>query len=309
MTKPPKTEWFQAQALQCIGLALSAKDPRIKRLYTLEAQRWLHFPFGPGRVGADRATGTWCQTGFGAPLAPLEQLGAAPSCSAERHPEKRTGEPKARWRGIAQARRQSASAFSESSASEGPHKNADQSRHRVHYEIDPARMPSRHIKLENLNYRAKDHSPNAQNPLASLVGQAKQNADDQERRGVFDIMGRVRGGPEAGGHDGEHYNGRCRCPCRHQTKLPCHRHRLFAAHEARTMPTISTAMAIGLIHSPAAGAPMMNSVIPARVRTSEATARSPRTKSPPQPPPATKSPRETSTSSIRAIDSRHSRAK
>jgi hypothetical protein len=42
MTEPPKAEWFQAQALQCIGLALQAKDPRIKRLYTLEAQRWLH---------------------------------------------------------------------------------------------------------------------------------------------------------------------------------------------------------------------------------------------------------------------------
>jgi hypothetical protein len=38
----PKIEWFQAQALQCVGLALRAKDPRIKRLYTLEAQRWLH---------------------------------------------------------------------------------------------------------------------------------------------------------------------------------------------------------------------------------------------------------------------------
>jgi hypothetical protein len=42
MAKPPKAEWFQAQALQCIGLALRAKDPRIKRLYALEAQRWLH---------------------------------------------------------------------------------------------------------------------------------------------------------------------------------------------------------------------------------------------------------------------------
>jgi hypothetical protein len=38
----PQKEWFQAQALQCIGLALRAKDPRIKRLYTLEAERWLH---------------------------------------------------------------------------------------------------------------------------------------------------------------------------------------------------------------------------------------------------------------------------
>jgi hypothetical protein len=42
MAEVPKAEWFQAQALQCIGLALRAKDPRIKRLYTLEAQRWLH---------------------------------------------------------------------------------------------------------------------------------------------------------------------------------------------------------------------------------------------------------------------------
>ena len=42
MIEPPKTEWFQVQALQCIGLALRAKDPRIKRLYTLEAKRWLH---------------------------------------------------------------------------------------------------------------------------------------------------------------------------------------------------------------------------------------------------------------------------
>jgi hypothetical protein len=42
MNGRPKVEWFQAQALQCIGLALRAKDPRIKRLYTLEAERWLH---------------------------------------------------------------------------------------------------------------------------------------------------------------------------------------------------------------------------------------------------------------------------
>jgi hypothetical protein len=42
MAEAPKAEWFQTQALQCIGLALRAKDPRIKRLYTLEAQRWLH---------------------------------------------------------------------------------------------------------------------------------------------------------------------------------------------------------------------------------------------------------------------------
>jgi hypothetical protein len=42
MAEAPKTEWFQAQAVQCIGLALRATDARIKRLYTLEAQRWLH---------------------------------------------------------------------------------------------------------------------------------------------------------------------------------------------------------------------------------------------------------------------------
>jgi hypothetical protein len=42
MAETPKAEWFQLQALECIGLALRAKDPRIKRLYTLEAQRWLH---------------------------------------------------------------------------------------------------------------------------------------------------------------------------------------------------------------------------------------------------------------------------
>jgi hypothetical protein len=38
----PKVGWFQAQALQCIALALRAKDPRIKRLYALEAEQWLH---------------------------------------------------------------------------------------------------------------------------------------------------------------------------------------------------------------------------------------------------------------------------
>jgi hypothetical protein len=42
MEKRPKREWFHAQALQCIGLALRTKDTRIKRLYTLESERWLH---------------------------------------------------------------------------------------------------------------------------------------------------------------------------------------------------------------------------------------------------------------------------
>jgi hypothetical protein len=37
----PKAEWFKVQALECIGLALRAKDPRIKGLCAREAQRWL----------------------------------------------------------------------------------------------------------------------------------------------------------------------------------------------------------------------------------------------------------------------------
>jgi putative transposase len=41
MAEAPKQNGFRL-ALQCIGLALRAKGPRIKRLYTLEAQRWLH---------------------------------------------------------------------------------------------------------------------------------------------------------------------------------------------------------------------------------------------------------------------------
>jgi hypothetical protein len=41
MIERPTAEWFRIQALQCIGRALRAKDPRIKRLYVLEAKRWL----------------------------------------------------------------------------------------------------------------------------------------------------------------------------------------------------------------------------------------------------------------------------
>jgi hypothetical protein len=41
MAEHPKAEWFQVQALECIALALRAQDPRIKRLYALEAERWL----------------------------------------------------------------------------------------------------------------------------------------------------------------------------------------------------------------------------------------------------------------------------
>jgi PilZ domain len=39
---PPRAEWFQAQALYCIGLALRAKDLWTKSHYVLEAERWLH---------------------------------------------------------------------------------------------------------------------------------------------------------------------------------------------------------------------------------------------------------------------------
>jgi hypothetical protein len=41
MVDRPQIEWFQRQALECIALALRANDPRVKRLYALEAERWL----------------------------------------------------------------------------------------------------------------------------------------------------------------------------------------------------------------------------------------------------------------------------
>jgi hypothetical protein len=37
----PKAVWFRGRALECLRLALRAKDVRIKRLYTVEAERWL----------------------------------------------------------------------------------------------------------------------------------------------------------------------------------------------------------------------------------------------------------------------------
>jgi hypothetical protein len=46
------TEWFQVRALDCIGLALRAKDPRIKQLCVLEAERWLRLN-EMGRRAAD----------------------------------------------------------------------------------------------------------------------------------------------------------------------------------------------------------------------------------------------------------------
>src|SRR5262249_35843647 len=41
MAEGPTAEWFQAQALRSIGLALGAKDAWTKR-HTLEAEQWLH---------------------------------------------------------------------------------------------------------------------------------------------------------------------------------------------------------------------------------------------------------------------------
>ena len=42
MTEGPRAEWFQAQALKCIGLARGATDAWTKWRYVLEAERWLH---------------------------------------------------------------------------------------------------------------------------------------------------------------------------------------------------------------------------------------------------------------------------
>jgi hypothetical protein len=41
MARHPKARWFQIQALNRLELALRARDARIKRLFTLEAERWL----------------------------------------------------------------------------------------------------------------------------------------------------------------------------------------------------------------------------------------------------------------------------
>jgi hypothetical protein len=41
MVDRSQIEWLQRQALECVGLAIRANDPRVKRLYALEAERWL----------------------------------------------------------------------------------------------------------------------------------------------------------------------------------------------------------------------------------------------------------------------------
>jgi hypothetical protein len=40
MEEHPKASWFQGRALAAIGLALGARDARIKRLHAAEAKRW-----------------------------------------------------------------------------------------------------------------------------------------------------------------------------------------------------------------------------------------------------------------------------
>jgi hypothetical protein len=42
MADGPSAEWFQAQALKSIGLALRAKDAWSKWRYALEAEQWFH---------------------------------------------------------------------------------------------------------------------------------------------------------------------------------------------------------------------------------------------------------------------------
>jgi hypothetical protein len=64
----------------------------------------------------------------------------------------------------------------ENAASECPDKNAEYGRKRVNREIDPARVPSRDIELQNLNHRAKGQRPDAQNPLTPCIRQTKQGA-------------------------------------------------------------------------------------------------------------------------------------
>jgi hypothetical protein len=124
----------------------------------------------------------------------------------------------------------------ENAASECPDKNAEYGRKRVNREIDPARVPSRDIELQNLNHRAKGQRPDAPNPLTPCIRQTKQGAGDQECRGVLDVMGRVGRRPKVRRHHCEHHNGRQRCPRRHQIKLSHHYRCLLAAHAARTMP-------------------------------------------------------------------------
>jgi hypothetical protein len=114
-------------------------------------------------------------------------------------------------------------------------------------------MPSGDIKLQNLNYCAKNHCPNGQNPLAPWVRQTKQDADNQECRGVFDIMGRVSRRPKVRRHHCEHDNGQQRRPRRNQKKLPRHYRYLFAAHAARTMPIMNASASRRLLKMLRAG--------------------------------------------------------
>jgi hypothetical protein len=53
----PKAPWFRGQALECIRLAMSAADARIKRLYAAEAKRWLRLAQLRRRPELPRADG------------------------------------------------------------------------------------------------------------------------------------------------------------------------------------------------------------------------------------------------------------
>lgn len=135
-------------------------------------------------------------------------------------------------------------------ASECPHKNAEYGRKRVNREIDPTRMPSGDVKLQNFDYCAEAHRPNAQNPLAPCIRQTKQDAGDQECRGVLDVMWRVGRRSKVWRHHCKHHNGRQGRPRRHQIKLSRHFRCLFAAQAARTMPVMNVTTAANLSHVP-----------------------------------------------------------
>ncbi len=136
-----------------------------------------------------------------------------------------------------------------SAISECPHKNADYGRHHINREIDPARMPSGDIKLHNLNYPAKSYRPNAQNPRAPCIRQTKQNSDNHECRGVFDIMGRVSRRPKVRRHHSEHQDGqqhrprsdynKLLCPIRHQLGTIARSHTKISANKTTAAAAVS----------------------------------------------------------------------
>jgi hypothetical protein len=57
MKEHPKAPWFRGRALECIRLAMSATDARIKRLHAAEAERWLRLAQLRKRTELPRADG------------------------------------------------------------------------------------------------------------------------------------------------------------------------------------------------------------------------------------------------------------